>query len=382
MSDSLNNIKKRKNPDDILSLKEILEDQINVEKDLLEEAENQESEKWGEEGKCTHDKGYIDQPVYACKTCIDKKSDKSPFGMCYGCSMSCHLYHDVYELFKKRSFKCDCGTSKSNGQKCDLTTVDKHLTTNTENKYNHNFNGKYCYCDSEYDYKEDMILCILCQDWFHEQCIKFNSKVDNIPDQEDFQDFICLDCVLKYDQFLLNYFDNISVVDKPTMAGAASTTKETNEKENVDIEKIEQQQENTCKKPNSKCNVKLDLFCKEDWRNQLCKCEKCIQFYKDQNIEFILTKEQEEDEEEKQGQETSQNGKINNLFEKSQDLFEKLVPGPQQQVLLNGYSEMKDKLRDLLTKKQNSNQVVTKQDIQSFFSELVHKKRSFGKDIN
>jgi len=38
---------------------------------------------------------------------------------------------------------------------------------NKENKYNHNFIGKYCRCDSEDDEIEDMIQCTICEDWFH-----------------------------------------------------------------------------------------------------------------------------------------------------------------------------------------------------------------------
>jgi len=48
---------------------------------------------------------------------------------------------------------------------------------NDGNKYNHNFNGKYCVCDRPYpetratsgetdeEYDEDMIQCAICEDW-------------------------------------------------------------------------------------------------------------------------------------------------------------------------------------------------------------------------
>ncbi len=52
---------------------------------------------------CTYDKGYVRQPVYACKTC-------GGGGVCAGCSVSCHAEHDLVELFNKRQFRCDCGT--------------------------------------------------------------------------------------------------------------------------------------------------------------------------------------------------------------------------------------------------------------------------------
>lgn len=35
------------------------------------------------------------------------------FGVCYGCSLRCHLQHEIEELFFKRGFRCDCGTPRS-----------------------------------------------------------------------------------------------------------------------------------------------------------------------------------------------------------------------------------------------------------------------------
>jgi len=383
--------KKRKG-DEIISLEDVVDDQINGEKDLIEEAKNQESAAvWGEEGVCTYDKGYIDQPVYACKTCIDLTPTKEPFGMCYGCSMSCHVTHDVYELFKKRAFKCDCGTSKSNGVKCEIQqttvvqennkTIDKKEITNTLNKYDHNFNGKYCYCDSLYDYQEDMILCIVCQDWFHEQCIKFNSKINDVPDQDDFQDFICLDCVQKNDGFLLNYFDNIAV---PSPSQQQQQQQQKTNQDTIDDTKL-------CKKPINKSNLKLDLFCKEDWRNQLCKCEQCMQFYKDKNIEYILKKDPDyyegledvdvEIQDEKDVKDVKMTPEerekyYNNLVDRTQNLFDTVIPLTQQVCLLQGYGEMKERLRQLLERKKDTREIVTKDDIDQFFGELAqHKKK-------
>lgn len=61
---------------------------------------------------CTYVQGYITQPIYACATCT-RGGLREPFGFCFGCSMNCHVDHDVYELFDKRHFRCDCGTPKS-----------------------------------------------------------------------------------------------------------------------------------------------------------------------------------------------------------------------------------------------------------------------------
>ena len=73
---------------------------------------------------CTYDMGYIRQHVFACKTCYEeidgikqegeenKDEEVRHCGLCLGCSLHCHQGHTLYELFDKRAFKCDCGTSK------------------------------------------------------------------------------------------------------------------------------------------------------------------------------------------------------------------------------------------------------------------------------
>lgn len=94
--------------------------------------------------KCTFPLGYIRQPLYACKTC--QTDDSTPAAMCYSCSMACHPEHELYELFPKRHFRCDCGlVDKFNNHPCALMIpAKKIIKANTENKYNHNFHGRYC----------------------------------------------------------------------------------------------------------------------------------------------------------------------------------------------------------------------------------------------
>ncbi len=65
------------------------------------------------------------QALYACGTCIDKDA-KDPAGICLACSLHCHEGHELYELYTKRLFRCDCGNSKfgsGDGFKCTLTPV-------------------------------------------------------------------------------------------------------------------------------------------------------------------------------------------------------------------------------------------------------------------
>ncbi|KAG0343485.1 hypothetical protein BG004_005279 [Podila humilis] len=149
---------------------------------------------------CSHSMGYIRQPVYSCLTC----NPTEEAGFCYSCSISCHGDHNLVELFTKRHFRCDCGTDKFKTTPCKLDP--KKTTTSREslNQYNHNYLGRFCWCDIQYDpTKEEntMLQCVVCEDWFHDTCIGIT------PHSEDFADFICRDCT-KAHPFLRQYAQN------------------------------------------------------------------------------------------------------------------------------------------------------------------------------
>ena len=112
--------------------------------------------------KCTYQSNYISQPVYSCLTCHPSDSPYySEGGFCLSCSISCHENHDIIELYTKRKFKCDCGNVKFGGLKCTLEPNKDDY--NDENKYNHNFGGKYCICNGDYLPDDTMIQCLRCQ---------------------------------------------------------------------------------------------------------------------------------------------------------------------------------------------------------------------------
>ncbi|PWN98859.1 hypothetical protein FA09DRAFT_329342 [Tilletiopsis washingtonensis] len=136
-------------------------------------------------GGCTHARGYIRQPVWACTTC-------GGGGVCAGCSVGCHAEHDLVELFAKRSFRCDCGTlsmsqrTRAAGASssaapemptpCSLRPKETAVATeNEDNAYGRNFAGHFCRCarGETYDPEtedETMFQCLACEDWFHESC--------------------------------------------------------------------------------------------------------------------------------------------------------------------------------------------------------------------
>lgn len=142
---------------DTVTAIDIIEQQSKLEKEALEALP-------GKFEKCTFNLGYVRQPLYACKTCQENKLNTTTAssscqtkitantttdvaGMCYSCSIACHGDHELYELFPKRHFRCDCGVNDKFGRHpCSLskTTTAKKDATNEENTYNHNFFGRYC----------------------------------------------------------------------------------------------------------------------------------------------------------------------------------------------------------------------------------------------
>eukprot|EP01084_Bolivina_argentea_P100346 180195_1 len=201
--------------------------------------------------ECTYHSGHLNQPVFACLTCYqtdsknnnNNNSSASFSGICLGCSMNCHLDHNVIELWNKRHFRCDCGNSKfkhSKQSQCLLSCQKDPI--NELNQYNHNFKGKYCYCHREYAASQHtMHQCFLCQDWFHQTCIilhhlkqnqhlkrEYDDKHEHkqsdtdgdrdegffeyfkkllIPNEQinAFDSFICKDCAIKCEYLFVPY---------------------------------------------------------------------------------------------------------------------------------------------------------------------------------
>lgn len=174
-------------------------------------------------GGCTYEKGYIRQPVYACKTC-------GGGGVCAGCSVGCHADHELVELFAKRNFRCDCGTlslcrgktEKENSlAPCSLREKELNFAPqNDQNVYNQNFDGHFCRCERGKSYdpekeEETMFQCLSCEDWIHESCTSLrpdgfscsnetesksaSRSLSDGPllDHDAFDLFICHECVQK-----------------------------------------------------------------------------------------------------------------------------------------------------------------------------------------
>ncbi|EPE30378.1 hypothetical protein GLAREA_03345 [Glarea lozoyensis ATCC 20868] len=145
---------------------------------------------------CTKPLGKLRQVLFSCLTCNPPPSDPSekyqPAGVCYSCSIQCHGDHTLVELFNKRDFVCDCGTTRL--PKTAPCTLRVNPETNTKggvhseqpeanNRYNQNFKNKFCGCECDYDahsQKGTMFQCLglgtaeqggCGEDWWHPGCV-------------------------------------------------------------------------------------------------------------------------------------------------------------------------------------------------------------------
>ncbi|KAF2426183.1 hypothetical protein EJ08DRAFT_681374 [Tothia fuscella] len=145
---------------------------------------------------CTRPLGPLRQLLFSCLTCNPPPEDPSapykPAGVCYSCSISCHGEHNLVELFNKRDFVCDCGTTRlPETSPCTLrineTTSQKgnlHSEKAAEaNRYNQNFRNRFCGCSENYDAHSEKGTMFQClglgtaeeggcgEDWWHAECI-------------------------------------------------------------------------------------------------------------------------------------------------------------------------------------------------------------------
>jgi E3 ubiquitin-protein ligase UBR7 len=112
--------------------------------------------------------------------------------MCYSCSVQCHGEHTLVEIFQKRNFTCDCGTTRFPlTAPCAIQHNDATKTRggvsgklpDANNRYNHNFRNRFCACECDYDPYEQKGTMFQCmglgtadeggcgEDWYHPGCL-------------------------------------------------------------------------------------------------------------------------------------------------------------------------------------------------------------------
>ncbi|XP_059353944.1 putative E3 ubiquitin-protein ligase UBR7 [Carassius carassius] len=384
--------------------------------DVLEEDEELENEASAVLGgsdseKCSYPEGYVKrQALYACNTCTPKRGE--PAGICLACSYKCHEGHDLFELYTKRNFRCDCGNDKFGEMECKLF-ADKEKV-NSGNKYSHNFFGLYCTCDRPYPDPEDevpdeMIQCIGCEDWFHGRhlgCV--------VPDCVELQEMICESC-MKKTPFLWDYAAHIAV---PAITKVSPCKGEEDVK--VEVENDEEEKkiknENTKSPVDEKVQVNGTSFCKRKhqeetegsseegscsgcrlremkasgrsrtlqgavfwpsaWRTKLCTCTDCKNLYADAGVPFLMDEMDTVLAYENKGKSTEQAEQAGGA-EGRDPLMSALnnLNRVQQLEIIHEYNDMKTELKDYLQRFAAEGKVVTPEDIRHFFEQQQSRKR-------
>lgn len=329
--------------------------------DVLQEESQLEEDAYAvlgasDDRNCTYNKGYIRQALYACKTCCAQKNIRA--GVCLACSFHCHEGHELVELYTKRNFKCDCGNSKFGSKVCNLEK--SKLATNTENKYNQNFDGVYCICarpypDPENENNDVMLQCVLCEDWYHSKHL----ECKDIPGDDAYEELVCAGCMKKHD-FLWRYAAKYSIIQKSDVLSE-------NGEKLLDVESLPK----GCTMPAKNQEAQTgSCFWLEGWRTFLCNCESCKKMYKEQDILFLLDPKDSVQAYEEAGKIT----KRESQYEKGMKALASL-DHIQQMTAIEEYNNLKERLKEYLEKFAKNKKVVREEDIKEFFSEMESKKR-------
>lgn len=364
--------------------------------DVLEEEKELEDNAFAvlgasDEKNCTYLRGYVlRQALYSCNTC--RKNDNEPAGICLACSYACHEGHELYELYTKRNFRCDCGNVKMLHNPCVLCTNKDSV--NLKNQYNHNFLGKYCYCDRPFpdpENEDEMFQCIVCEDWFHG--LHLNSS---LPENDDFAEMICGKCMEKLN-FLWFYYSNNSTInknedEKKTDEDAKKEEKVDNDNNEGDIEtksydtsNIDSGIENSCDSlVSSSSNCKLKnwnsesipfqkgaTFWQQGWRSLLCKCSSCLKTYSLLEVDFIYDEKDTVQHYENQAKERSVQI---SQYERGLNEINKMDRVKSIEAI-HECDVMTKELKDYLKKFADNKKVVRSEDIQEFFEGLKARKR-------
>ncbi|KAJ0026492.1 hypothetical protein NQD34_017492 [Periophthalmus magnuspinnatus] len=358
--------------------------------DVLEEDEELEEEASAVLGAsdaehCSYSQGYVKrQALYACGTCCPPGGAAA--GVCLACSYKCHEGHQLYELYTKRNFRCDCGNSKFKDVTCKLNPDKEEM--NSENKYSHNFFGLYCTCSRPYPDPEDevedqMIQCVVCEDWLHGRHLGAP-----VPDSVELQELICESC-MNHHQFLWTYAAHISdpaVKPDPDQTKAASEDPKQEPDAEPSCKRPRHQEDGEGPKeeePKGACRLKeLQLigqsrsqsgatFWPSGWRSSLCTCSDCQKLLLKAGSLFLLDEGDTVLAYETKGKSLERTNQSADPLMSALDRLNRV----QQLELIHEYNDLKTELKDFLQRFASEGKVVTPDDIRQFFEQQQNRKR-------
>ncbi|KFU94238.1 Putative E3 ubiquitin-protein ligase UBR7, partial [Chaetura pelagica] len=324
-----------------------------------------------------------------------------------------------------RNFRCDCGNSKFKNLQCKL--LPEKSKVNSGNKYNDNFYGLYCTCkrpypDPEDEIPDEMIQCIVCEDWFHGRHL---GAVP--PDSGDFHEMVCQACMSRC-HFLWAYASQLAVpaltkVNSLEDEGIVLNVEESEEQkkeikkesavEHQETKKEKQMEqfnepstssgcaflnvygycskflqkfplemtkttsefeEPVCKlkELQSKQYLKKDTatFWPSNWRSKLCTCGDCLKMYSELEVQFLTDECDTVLAYENKGTSDQETERRDPLMDTLNSMDR-----VQQVELICEYNDLKTELTDYLRKFADEGTVVKREDIQHFFEEFQSRKR-------
>ncbi|XP_018542358.1 putative E3 ubiquitin-protein ligase UBR7 isoform X3 [Lates calcarifer] len=334
--------------------------------DVLEEDEELEEEAsavlaGSDSDHCSYPQGYVKrQALYACNTCTPKGGEAA--GVCLACSYKCHEGHDLFELYTKRNFRCDCGNRKFTELQCKLFPDKDEV--NSLNKYSHNFFGIYCTCSRPYpdpddQVEDEMIQCVVCEDWLHGRhlgCV--------VPDCVELQEMI---------------FPGAAVPVKEETGGDSNTDVPNKE------EQVDDVIEPSCKRSREESSCRLKelqetgqkrvqsgaVFWPSAWRSKLCSCSTCQERLSEADLSFLFDESDTVLAYEKKGKNNEQKEQGHDPLMSALDNLNRV----QQLEIIHGYNDMKTELKDFLQRFASEGKVVTPDDIRQFFEQQQSRKR-------
>uniref|UniRef100_A0A3P9HNS6 Putative E3 ubiquitin-protein ligase UBR7 n=2 Tax=Oryzias latipes TaxID=8090 RepID=A0A3P9HNS6_ORYLA len=353
--------------------------------DVLEEDEELEEEAsavlaGSDSDHCSYPLGYVKrQALYACNTCTPKGGEAA--GVCLACSYKCHEGHELFELYTKRNFRCDCGNRKFSDLQCKLQPEKDDI--NSLNKYSHNFFGVYCTCrrpypDPDDPVEDEMIQCVVCEDWLHSRhlgCV--------VPDCVELQEMICEAC-MKRSPVLWVYAAHLAAAgpEEPKEEGPGAeeiSAKSENQEKDVtepSCKRSHEEAEPSCRLKELQAGGQKRVqsgavFWPSGWRSKLCSCASCQLMLSEAGLSFLLDEADTVLEYENKGKTREREQPGTDPLMSALDNLSRV----QQLEIIHGYNDMKTDLKDFLQRFAAEGKVVTSEDIRQFFEQQSSKRR-------
>lgn len=392
---------------------------------------------------CTKPLGPLKQTLFSCLTCnppsSDPETEYTPAGICYSCSISCHGEHELVELFTKRDFECDCGTTRfTNNAPCTLRADERGVkgvsgeTARQGNKYNQNFENRFCGCGEVYDAETERGTMFQClglgtvetggcgEDWWHPECLvgvaKYSSEKEKMkereeeeeepplppgfPGEDDFDAFICYKCVEanpwikryagtagflsavhKRDTTDLKEAEKVEEVDESTKKRKLDEPDEPDEPERAAKRTKDdpaQSEPSTLATSTHPCKYTslpppptglMSLFLHDDFRTHLCHCPSCFPYLKP----HLQLREEEEIYEPPLSETHSAHNSTGTRTNSLLDLGEAALSNVDRVRAIEGvmaYNHLKEKVKAFLKPFAESGEAVSAEAIKGYFERL------------